>query len=147
MSTYRVEIDSSWPVADAFDYMARFSNAAKWDPGVLGAEDLDQGLPRLASVYRLQIKMLGRPVPLDYRIVELDRPKRVVLEAQNSMICSRDAIEVTPAGPGASKVTYSATLTGRGLAALASPLLALALRRLGDRAAAGLRAALSSPLG
>ena len=147
MSTYRVEIDSSWPVADAFDYMARFSNAAKWDPGVLGAEDLDQGLPRLASVYRLQIKMLGRPVPLDYRIVELDRPKRVVLEAQNSMICSRDVIEVRPAGPGTTKVSYSATLTGRGLAALASPLLALALRRLGDRAAAGLRAALSSPLG
>lgn len=126
--------------------MARFSNAAKWDPGVLGAEDLDEGPPRQASAYLLQIGMFGRRVPLEYRIVEIDRPNRVVLEAQNSMICSRDVIEVRPAGPGTTKVSYSATLTGRGLAVLASPLLAVALGRIGDRAAAGLAAVLSSPL-
>ena len=40
---------------------------------------------------------------------------------------------------------YDARLTGQGVAKLADPLLAVALRRIGDAAAAGLRAVITSP--
>jgi hypothetical protein len=142
MATYRVAILSSWAPADAFEYMARFSNAASWDPGVLGAAELDPGPPRHGSRYRLLVRALGRRLPLEYRITDFDPPRHVVLQAQNSMIRSTDVIEVAPATGDGSMVTYSATLDPRGPALLLAPLMGLALRRIGDRAAAGLRSAL-----
>ena len=60
MSTYRATIASTWSPEDAFAYMARFSNAAKWDPGVLSSEDTDPGPPRYGSTYRLVVGALGR---------------------------------------------------------------------------------------
>ena len=62
MSTYRATIASTWSPEDAFAYMARFSNAAKWDPGVLSSEDTDPGPPRYGSTYRLVVGALGRRV-------------------------------------------------------------------------------------
>jgi hypothetical protein len=144
MSTYHARISSPWSPADAFDYMARFSNAAKWDPGVLAAEELAGGPPGRGSSYRLQVGMLGRRLSLDYRIEEIDVPNRVVLRAQNAVICSTDVIEVAAAPGGGSTVSYSATLVPRGAARLLAPLVGLALRRIGDRAAAGLRSALAA---
>jgi len=146
MSTYTTEVASDGAPAEIFEYLARFSNAAKWDPGVLAAADLDGGPPRLGSAYRLDVGVLGRRVPLEYRIVELDRPKRVVLEAENSVIRSRDVISVVATPAGGSKVTYAATLVAKGVGLAAAPLLGLALRRIGDRAAAGLHRTLSEAI-
>ena len=142
MSTYRTTASSTWPPAEAFAYMARFSNAAKWDPGVLTAEDAGQAPPSRGSTYRLVVGVLGQRVPLEYRIEEIDPPRRVVLKAQNAMISSTDVIEVSPAPGGGSAVIYKATLTPKGPAVLLTPLVGVALRHIGDRAAAGLRAVL-----
>jgi hypothetical protein len=140
MATYRTSIPSIRPPADLFAYMARFSNAAEWDPGVSGAEELSPGPPALGSTYRLQVRSLGRSVALDYRIIEFTDPSRVVLRAENRVLCSTDVIEVQP-GPGdGSTLTYDATLTLKGLLSLFSLLLGRPFRRLGDRAANGLRA-------
>jgi hypothetical protein len=122
--------------------MARFSNAAEWDPGVAAAEELTPGPPALGSTYRLQVRSFGRTTPLDYRVTEFAHPSRVVVSAENSTLRSIDVIEIT-SGPGTgSTLTYKATLTLKGFFAVASPLLGLAFRRLGDRAAQGLRATL-----
>ena len=123
--------------------MARFSNAAKWDPGVLASEENEPGPPRVGSSYRLVVAVLGRRLPLEYRIEEIDRPRRVVLRAQNAVVRSTDVIEVVATPDGGSKVTYEATLEAIGAAVLLAPLVGVALRRIGDRAAAGLRAALA----
>jgi hypothetical protein len=125
-----------------FAYMARFSNAAEWDPGVTGAEELTPGPPALGSTYRLGVRSLGRSLNLDYRITEFDHPARVVLSAENTTLRSIDVIEITSDPGGGSTLTYDATLTLKGIFAVASPLLGPAFRRLGDRAAAGLRARL-----
>ena len=60
------------------------------------------------------------------------------------MIRSTDVIEVSPAPGGGSTVTYEATIRTKGAAALSTPLVGAALRRIGDRAAAGLKAALAA---
>lgn len=144
MSTYRTTILSARPPADVFEYMARFSNAVEWDPGVLACEESEPGPPRRGSTYRLVVGALGRRVRLEYRIEEIDPPRRVVLQAQNATIRSTDVIEVSPAPGGGSTVTYAATLRARGPAVLLAPLVGMALRRIGDRAAAGLRTALAA---
>ena len=122
--------------------MARFSNAAEWDPGVNDATE-DGGIPALSSTYRLTVRTFGRTMPLEYRITELDRPHRVVLSAENSMVRSTDVIEVVADPAGGAILTYGATLGLRGVAVLLTPLLGLLFRRIGTRAMVGLRAALS----
>ncbi len=143
MATYRTSFTSPLKAADVFGYVARFSNAAEWDPGVLEAQDLGRGVPRRGSTYRLVVSFLGRPVPLEYEIVEIDPPRRVVLRAQNGLVRSTDVIEVAPSVGGGSRLTYSATLRPRGMAALMAPVIGVMFRRIGDRAAAGLRAKLA----
>ena len=144
MSTYRTTIASPWSPADTFAYMARFSNAAKWDPGVLAAEETEPGPPRRGSTYWLVVGALGRRLPLEYRIEEIDPPRRVVLRAENWAIRSTDVIEVSPLEGGGSEVTYEAALMAKGVAFMLAPLVGVALRRIGDRAAAGLKAALAA---
>jgi hypothetical protein len=90
------------------------------------------------------VRSFGRTVPLEYRIVEMDRPRRVVLSAENSLVRSTDVIEIS-SGPGSgSTVTYDATLRLRGVAVLFSPFLGVSFRRLGDRAIVGLRTTLGA---
>ena len=144
MVTYRARVTSPWPPTEVFDYMARFSNAAEWDPGVTEAVEVDPGAPVLGSTYRLMVRAFGRGVPLEYRIAEFDRPHRVVLSAQNSMVRSTDVIEVSAGPGGGSTLIYHATLGLTGVSALFTPLLGLSFRRIGDRAIVGLRAALAA---
>lgn len=144
MAIYRTSFTSPLKAADVFSYVARFSNAAEWDPGVLEAQDLGLGTPRRGSTYRLVVSFLGRPFPLDYEIVEIDPPRRVVLRAQNSLVRSTDVIEVAPSVEGGSRLTYSATLLPRGMAALMAPVIGVLFCRTGDRAVAGLRAKLAA---
>jgi hypothetical protein len=122
--------------------MARFSNAAEWDPGVTRATE-DGERPILGSTYQLTVRTLGWDVPLDYRIAEYDPPRRVVLRAENSMVWSSDLVEVSAGPGGGSVLTYDATLGFKGVAVLFTPLLGLLLRRIGARASEGLRAALA----
>lgn len=144
MATYRTSFTSPWPPRDVFGYIARFCNAAEWDPGVVEVRGCQPGPPRLGSTYRLVVCFLGRRFPLDYEIVELLTPRRVVLRAENAVVRSTDVIEVEAAAGGGARLTYSATLRLKGPAGLMAPLISAAFRRTGDRAAAGLRAKLAA---
>ncbi len=144
MASYRARVASSLPPTEVFDYMARFSNAVEWDPGVTEATEVDPGAPAIGSRYRLTVRAFGRAVPLEYRIAEFDRPHRVVFMAENSFVRSADVIEVSAGTEAGSMLTYDATLGLKGLAALFNPLLGPAFRRIGDRAIVGLRAALTA---
>jgi hypothetical protein len=109
---------------------------------VTGAEPLTQGLSDLGSVYRLRVRVAGRDVPLDYRVVAIDRPTRVVLRAEQSGMVSTDSITVERAGVG-SLVGYVAVLESRGVLRLAAPLIARSFQKRADRGADGLRRALA----
>ena len=138
MAIYRMTIDSNWALPDLFDYMARFSNAADWDPWATSGEALTTGDPKLHSEYQLSVALGRRQIPLVYEIVEFDRLRRVVLTAEYKMIRSPAAIEVTPA-PGGTRLTYESAIIGLGPLAAADPLIARALRRSGTKAEANLR--------
>jgi Polyketide cyclase / dehydrase and lipid transport len=84
------------------------------------------------------VSFLGRRTSLVYRIVEYDRPRLVTFRGENAGVVSLDRITVVPSN-GGTRLTYDARLTPRGAAGLAAPLLALAFRRVGRDALAGLR--------
>jgi Polyketide cyclase / dehydrase and lipid transport len=138
MATYRTEIDSPRSPGDVFEYLATFSNARDWDPSVAEAEPLSAGRAEIGSMYRLGVRAASRVVPLDYEVVALDRPHRVVLEARRAGLVSSDTITVEPLYSG-SRVRYVAVLQVRGLLRVVAPLIDTVFGKMADRAAAGLQ--------
>ena len=132
-----------WDLDRAFAFMADFSNAAEWDPGVAAAHRVDKGAVGLNSEFDLSVRFGGRAKTLRYRVTEFELGRRVTFTATTSMLRSVDTLtfEARPAG---CEMTYDADLRLTGLASIANPLLALAFRRIGDRARDSLRQALGS---
>ena len=147
MSRFRGTVISQRSVEDTFDYLAEFSNAAEWDPGVAHAERLDVGPVGLGSGFRLGVRVGPRVTPLDYRVVAFERPHRVVLLGESDTIRSEDTVTVVPRPGGGSILTYDADLRLLGSLSLFNPLLPLPFRRIGDRGLEGLRRVLSGPSG
>jgi hypothetical protein len=139
MARFRTTISSKRSVEATFDYLADFASAAEWDPATVAAERLDDGPPAVGSRFRLTERFLGRTLVMEYRIVELDRPRRVVLEAELPAVRSVDRITVVAEGDGA-LLTYDAELAPRtGLAKLLDPVTRLAFKRMASGGADGLR--------
>ena len=146
MAVFEATIGSDWTADDTFSYLAVFSNAGQWDPGVLEGEQLDPGPVRVGSRFLLVVPFLGRKLPLVYRVTELSAgDRRVVLDAASRFLRATDRIAVRPrpAGRGAS-VSYQAEVTLAGPLRLLDPLLGRGFRGVGERAAAGLASTLAS---
>lgn len=144
MARYRTTIDSPKSPSEVFDYMADFTNITRWDPTAVKAEAVGGGKPDIGTKFSVLVRWLGREIPLEYEITEYDRPGRLVLRAENSTTISKDTITVVPAETGA-QMTYQARLKFKGFMRLLDPLFNLALKRLGDNAAVGLRRELGQP--
>ena len=139
MARYVRSIDVPTSPEATFDYMARFSNAEEWDPGVAEAEMVTPAPVGPGSAFVLMVKAVGRRLPFRYEVAEYERPHSVTLVARRSPLVSRDTITVRPTSAGA-QLTYDADLRLTGPARIFDPVLALAFRRIGDRALAGLEA-------
>jgi hypothetical protein len=142
MARYSTTIASSLAPAEAFAYMADFSNARFWDPSVSAGARKDEGPIGLGSAFALVARFAGRSVPLTYAIVAFEPPVKVVLEAHSGFV-SRDTITVEEATGGGSLVHYDAVLAFSGIARIADPVMQLVFGRVGAKAKAGLEVALN----
>lgn len=142
MARYHATVASHSPAAETFRYLATFSNAAEWDPGVLSGEPLDAGPVRAGSRFRLVVPFLGTRMPLTYEAISLVPGREVLLRAANPVLRSTDRIVVTGA-PDGSAVSYDAEVQLRGPLRVLDPLLRNGFRAVAQRAAAGLASALS----
>lgn len=142
MAHYRASLDVQQPVEEIFAYLSDFSTTREWDPGVVEAERLNDQAVQQGTEFRLVAEFLGRKNELTYRIVEYDPPHAVTFLGENASVVSRDRITFEPLAT-ATRVTYDAKLDLKGAMRIADPLLALAFRRVGDRALAGLRRTLN----
>lgn len=134
-------VRTPWSPEEAFAYMADFSHAAEWDPGVAAARREDAGSIGLGSIFELTVQFGGRRFPLRYEVTDF-APERVTFTARSSTIESVDTITVARRG-NTTEVTYDAHIRFRGLLRLADPLLALGFRRVADRAIHGLERRMS----
>jgi hypothetical protein len=142
MARYVVRVRTARSAPDAFAYMAHLTNFAEWDPGVVRAEQAVGSGPGPDAEYDVAVKgWFGRTLTLRYRTEAYDAPRRVLVRAASKVLTSIDEITVEGADGGAI-VTYDARLELGGVLRLGDPMLGLAFRRIGDRAAAGLIAAL-----
>ena len=142
MVHYHATIDSPCGPAETFDYLATFSNAEQWDPGVLSGEQLDSGPVRVGTRFRLVVPFLGRRLPLTYVVTRYSPAGMIALEAVSGLLRLVDWIEVAAEGDGVT-VSYDADVRLRGPLRLLDPMLQRGFGAVGDRAAAGLAAALA----
>ena len=143
MAHYTTSAPTAWDAADAFSYMADLRNFPEWDPGTVRATQLTGDGPGPDATYDLEVRAAGgRTTVMRYEVTEWDPPHRIVLTASTRVLRSVDEIRVG-ASPSGAVVTYDAQLDLSGALRLADPLLGLAFRRIGDRAAAGLRRTLA----
>jgi hypothetical protein len=142
MARYQATVQSHRPAAETFAYLATFSNAAEWDPGVLVGQQLDAGPVRLGTRFRLVVPFLGLRMSLTYHVTSYQPGHEVTLAAASTLLRASDRIAVTGGADG-SAVSYAAEVRLRGPLHLLDPILRPGFRAVADRAAAGLARALS----
>jgi len=142
MARYHATVESRNPTTETFGYLATFSNAAEWDPGVLAGEQLDAGPVGAGSRFRLKVPFLGGRMSLTYQVIRFVPDREVLLHAASALLRSTDRIVVTGAADG-STVSYDAEVRLRGPLQVLDPLLRPGFRAVAERAAAGLARALS----
>jgi hypothetical protein len=142
MPRYQTTIRTPWSTDRAFDYLSDLEHFAEWDPGVRHATRIDGAPGAPGSRYAVTVKGPGRSLTLRYEITSAERPHRVEIRAESPTLVSVDVMTFADRDDSGCDVSYDARLDLRGLLRAANPLLALGFRRIGDRAAAGLRRAL-----
>jgi carbon monoxide dehydrogenase subunit G len=140
----RKEIEVGRSVADVFDYVADFSNAAEWDPGIAEATKVTDGPVRMGSEFDVVALFRGKRQRFHYVVTDFEQERRVVLTGDGDRAQSVDEISFEPAGDG-SRITYMVDFRLRGIYRPAGPLLMPVLSRMGDHALAGLKAVLDRP--
>ena len=79
MAHYQAAVQSRWPAAETFAYLATFSNAVDWDPGVLASEQLDPGPVAVGTRFRLVVPFAAGGSAVSYQAdVRLRGPLRVL---------------------------------------------------------------------
>ncbi|MGE0057170.1 MAG: SRPBCC family protein [Dehalococcoidia bacterium] len=138
MAHYRGTIFSPKSAEEVFDYMAMFSNVSKWDPTAAEARPIGDNPPAKGARFYVLVRWMGREIPLEYTTTAYERPKRVVLRAENASTISEDTVTIESTAAGC-EMTYDAQLRLKGAMRLIDPLFGFLFKRLGDNAAAGLR--------
>jgi len=135
------QIEVRRPLAEVFEYLVDFSNAAEWDPGVAEARKLTDGAVRVGSEFDVVALFRGKRHRFRYVVTGVEPQRRVVLAGDGERAASVDEIAVEPAGDG-TRITYIADFHLKGIFRPAGPLLAPVMNRMGDDALAGLKSVL-----
>lgn len=133
MARYRMRIRSPRPAPEAFAYVADLSNFSDWDPGIKSSVQVEGDAPGVGAEYDVDVS----GTVMRYVVDVYDAPHRIRAHSRTRWLTSVDTITASPDGSG-SIVSYDADLTLHGLLKVGDPILALAFRRIGDRARDGL---------
>lgn len=143
MPRYVVTVPSSKKPDEAFAMMADMTKFPAWDPGITKVVQIAGSGPGPDSIFDVSVgSVAGRAISLRYSTEEFEAPKTVLLVGKNSAFTSVDRVTITATSTGCN-VTYDATLTFNGLLAPMNLGLGLVFKRIGDRAASGLRRVLA----
>ena len=138
MARYVTKVRTQRPSDEVFAYMADLRHFADWDPGVRRVAQVEGDGAGPEAVFDVTVKGMGRDLTLRYRTIEYAPPRVVAVLATSKMFTSEDRITVE-ADEAGTVVTYDAELRFNGALRFGDPLLRLSFKRIGDRAAAGLR--------
>ena len=134
-------IRTARPLDDVFAYLADFTTAAEWDPGVESSVAETDGGPGEGARYLVTAGFAGRSLAMTYEMTAYEPPNRVVLRGSTGNFVAVDEIRIDSV-EGRTQVRYRAEFTLSGFLRILEPFMRPAFRRLGDKALNGLAAAL-----
>ena len=146
MAKLHERIETTLPIEEAFDFIADFANASRWDPGVATSERLDSGQVGLGARYRLGVRMRGRVAPMEYRITTFEPPARVVLTGEGSNVSAVDDIRFERTMTGTA-IDYTADIRLGGWMRLLAPFAGGAFEKIARDALGGMQKALDERAG
>lgn len=138
---YRKQIEVVRDPTEVFAYLADFSRASEWDPGIVEARRLSEGPTAVGSRFEVVALFRGKRQRFEYVVTEYDEGRRIVLHGEGARAVSDDTITVE-GSDGRTSVTYEADLRLKGVFRVAEPFLGRTVERMGDDALAGLEAKL-----
>jgi carbon monoxide dehydrogenase subunit G len=143
MARYATRIRTPLGVDEAWTRVADVTTFVDWDPGVLDASQVAGDGPGPTAAYELTVRGLRGSIDLRYDVNEFVPPNRLFLVADTGVVRLEDEIAIEPDGDG-SEVTYRSDLRFGGFYSIANPVLSLAFKVVGWRAAQGLRSYLDA---
>ena len=145
MARYTTEFDVDTAPDTVFAFLADFTNAADWDPGVAAAERLDGGPIQVGSRFGLDLLVAGRRQRWVYAVERHEPDQRVTFATRTDRATGIDDVTVRPTPDGGSHVVWDATFRFNGLlGALVDPVFNVVFQRIGAKAVSGLRPALAA---
>jgi len=139
MPRYETSVATPWSAERAFEYLSDLEHFEEWDPGVTKAVRVEGDAPGVGAAYDVTVKSSMSSMTLRYETLVFAPPRRIEVLAETSSLRSFDVMTFDDRGDGGCVVTYTADLALKGFRAIGNPLLALAFKKIGDRAAQGLR--------
>jgi hypothetical protein len=124
--------------AEAFAYIADWSRQSEWDPNTTSSRQIGEGEPGVGSRYALEVKSVGRSVPMEYRITEYEPPSRLVLIGEGSGIWTEDVLTFSET-PEGTRVDYQAEIKLSGVLGVVQPLLGRAFDGIAKGAVGGMK--------
>lgn len=138
-------VETLTSIDQVFPYLSDFTTTTEWDPGTVETRRVS-GDGGVGTLYRNTSEFMGRKTELDYTVTELVAGEKFQLRGENKTVVATDTMTFTSLPSGGTRVVYTADFQFQGLfgkvAPLLSPVLAVAFKKLGDEAQAGMQQAL-----
>jgi hypothetical protein len=143
MARYSVTVRTPMTGQAAFMFMADLRNFAAWDPGVTRVAQVEGlgGGPN--SSFDVAVVSGRRELTLRYVTKQYVEPRLVVIEARTRLLTSLDRISISEDAEPGCLVIYDAELKLNGPLHYVDFAVKPMFKRIGERAASGLVAALS----
>ncbi|MEU4170183.1 SRPBCC family protein [Streptomyces sp. NPDC026665] len=134
------------PLPDVVAYLADFSHAEEWDPGIVSCRPTMADVPVSEGVEWVSVSTFcGVRTGLRCRLARLE-DQRLTFVGRNRTATSTDDL-IFRRENGATLLTYRARIEFHGLARLASPFLREEVEHLGDEVADRMAQAVDSHFG
>lgn len=145
MITVQRSVESGHPVSLVARYLCDFTSTAQWDPHTVKCVQVGDGPVAAGTEYDNTQRIGPARTTLRYRVTDFDPGRSITLRSSSSWaLDSTDQMTFDDRGPDGTRVTYTATLRLKGIAALGEPILRRAMPKIADDAAVSLRSALAA---
>jgi hypothetical protein len=126
---------------DVFDFLADLRNESRWNPRVVGIQQVTPGPVGTGTKFHGTCRGIGE---LNTVLTTCDRPSRIVFRSKGPRMDIEGVFMLTEASDG-TDVALNADLRPRGLLSKIAPLMGPLFRRQNAAAAKRLEAALEAP--
>jgi uncharacterized protein YndB with AHSA1/START domain len=143
--TYSFNVTSPKPAEEVFDYLADLRNLPEWDPETATTEQTSVGeAARVGATFHVVgVRKLRQDPRMDYELVELERPRRIVARGTTSEVDGVDTYTISPTADGGSEVVYATQIELKGISKLFAPVVGILVNRSGEKTRVGLERTLN----